>query len=188
MVHCRTPAMATWSRTLRISVLRLLMKYFWLLLKSLFRSRTTCTFTLNKSATSYPVRLHDANIFTIFIRSATSSWRRVRLFLFGNTWMLFEWASWSDCLRDSVVYFCIRCCDMTSSPALIAPEPTFSCCTLLLKLLRIYEADLAYWSSYSWLSRWWLVVSSPSKPLKDSGSKRSAVLSRIELLRTYLRT
>ena len=67
-------------------------------------------------------------------------------------------------------------------------EVSFSCWTLLLKLLHIFEADLAYSSSYSWLSRWWSVVNSMSKPLNESGSKRSAVFSRIEPLRTYFRT
>ena len=116
------------------------------------------------------------------------SWRRVRLFLFGSTWMLCESSSWSDCFRDSVVDSCVWYWDMISSPALIVLEAAFSWCTLLLKLLRIDEADLAYSSNYSWLSRWWFIVNSPSKPLKESGSKRSAVFSRIELLRTCFKT
>lgn len=188
MAHCTTPTMTTWLSTLRVSALRLLMKYVCFLLKSFLRSRTTWTFTLNMSATSCPVLLPVANIFTTLTRSVTSSWRSVRFFLFGHIWLLCEWASWSACVSDSVVHLCNRWCDKSSTLAITSLEAALSCFALLLKAFLIFVADLAYSSSYSWLSRWRLTVNSCSIPLKDSGSKSSATLSRTESLRTYFRT
>ena len=178
--------MLTYSSTLRISTLRLLMKYFYFLFESLLRSLTTCSFTLKRSATSWPVLFLVASSLTILTRSFTLSWWSVRRFLFGLAgligalnWSIFNEWSPKRCSSNS---------DRRDLPYALTVEHVAlsfpSCCpAFALNALLIYEADLAYPCSCYWSSLWVAIVNSSSIPLYASGLKSSVEVSCAEFLR-----
>ena len=164
------------------------MKYVCLLFTFLAKSRTACSFKLNKSATSCPVIVLDANIFTTFNLSATSSYRKERRFRFGLAGLFGGWASLSICKSSGVVcYWCERDYIYPSSTSTNRPESMSYWPALSLKELLIYDAPLAYSCNYSRLIRWFSIVSWSCMLLNVSGSKSNKEPSRTEPLRTCLR-
>ena len=154
-----TPIMDAYSSTLRISTFRFWMKHVCFLFRSLARSFTAGSFKLNKSATSYPVLVLDANNFTTFNLSATSSYRKERRFLFGLAGLFGGWASLLICHSRVDCYWCERGCIFSSSTATNKPESASYWPALSLKELRILDAPLAYSFNCSWLIRWFSIVS-----------------------------
>ena len=149
-----TPIRDAYSSTLRISTFRFWMKYVCLLFTSLARSLTACSFKLNKSATSCPVLVLDARIFTTFNLSATSSYRKERRFRFGLAGLFDCVASLSTDKSSGVCYWCERDYIFPSSTATNRPESASYWPALWLKELLIFDAPLAYSCNYSLLILW----------------------------------
>ena len=159
MVLWMTPIMDAYSSTLRISTLRFWMKYVCFLFISLARSFTACSFKLNRSATSCPVLVLDANNFTTFNLSATSSYRKERRFLFALAGLFGDWETLSICHSSVGCYWSERGCIFSSSTASNKPESALYWPALWQKELLILDAPIAYSFNYSWSMRWFLMVS-----------------------------